>query len=683
MKFSEKWLREWVNPSLTTEQLSEQLTMAGLEVDSVEKTAQDTLIEVDLTPNRGDCLSILGIAREVAALNKLNVTAHKIPTIKPSIEKTFEVEIQAQAECPRYVGRLVRDIRQDAVTPAWLVEHLAASDIGSLHPVVDILNFVMLELGQPMHAFDADKLSGTIEVRLAKKNETIKLLDQQKVILQPDTLVIADQKAAHAMAGIMGGFESAVSESTVNLFLESALFSAELIAGKARRYGLHTDSSFRFERGVDPQLQTQAIERATHLILEICGGNAGPITEVQKPEFLPKQAKIVLHHSRVQKMLGESLAPENVKEILHRMGCKVIEGTHKAEDKQWEVLPPSYRYDLNGEIDLVEEVVRIIGYNNVPTHAPLAHLEFIKTPQSQVPVSRIKRALVDLGYQEVITYSFVDDNLQKQLFPQQSALPLLNPISADMGVMRVSLWPGLLSTLIYNQNRQQTRLKIFEVGMCFHQHKDKLEQKNWVGGLISGTVTQENWDGKPRIADFFDAKLPIEHLWHWLGHKDKLTFVATEHSACHPGQCAAIQTGNQVIGTVGRLHPRIQKELGIDHPVYLFEMEQKAISLAPMLHFERPSKFPEIRRDIAVIVDEKILGADLINYVRKSADSVLREISIFDVYAGKGIDSGRKSIAIGLILQHPSRTLVDQEVDEIILSIVNGLEKEFSAKLRD
>ncbi|HRE32615.1 MAG TPA: phenylalanine--tRNA ligase subunit beta, partial [Candidatus Berkiella sp.] len=333
MKFSEKWLQEWVNSSLTTEQLSEQLTMAGLEVDSVEKTTKDTLIEVDLTPNRGDCLSILGIAREVAALNKLNVTAHKIFAVKPSIEKTIEVEIQAQAECPRYVGRLVCDIRQDAVTPAWLVERLTASDIGSLHPVVDILNFVMLELGQPMHAFDADKLSGTIEIRLAKKNESIKLLDQQKVTLQQDTLVIADQKAAHAIAGIMGGLDSAVSESTVNLFLESALFSAERIAGKARRYGLHTDSSFRFERGVDPQLQTQAIERATHLILEICGGNAGPIIEVQKPEFLPKQAKIVLHHSKVQKMLGESLAPENVKEILHRIGCKVIESTHKAEDK--------------------------------------------------------------------------------------------------------------------------------------------------------------------------------------------------------------------------------------------------------------------------------------------------------------------------------------------------------------
>lgn len=683
MKFSEKWLREWVNPALTTEQLAEQLTMAGLEVDSVEKTAHDTSIEVDLTPNRGDCVSILGIAREVAALNKLTITPHKVTAVKATCEDEFEVLIQAEAECPRYVGRMIRNIRQDATTPSSITERLAASGIGAIHPVVDILNFVMLELGQPMHAFDADKLQAPVVVRLAKKNETINLLDQQKVILQADTLVIADQKAAHAIAGIMGGLHSSVTDTTCNLFLESALFSAEQIAGKARRYGLHTDSSFRFERGVDPQLQIQAMERATALILETCGGTAGPITEVQKPTYLPKQPKIVLHHFRVQKMLGESLAPETVKEILHRLGCKVMEGTRKAEDKQWEVLPPSYRYDLTSEIDLVEEVVRIIGYNNVPTHAPKAQLVFTKTPQAQVPTSRIKRVLVDLGYQEVITYSFVADNLQKQLFPEEKGLALLNPISADMGVMRVSLWPGLINTLIYNQNRQQNRLKLFEVGMCFQQHKDKLEQSNWLGGLISGTAGKENWDGKPRAADFFDAKQPIEHLWQLLGHTQKLSFVATTHSACHPGQCATIQIADQPIGVVGRLHPKIQQDLGIDHPVFLFELLLSAINQAPTLTFERPSKFPEIRRDIAVIVDEHIQGGDLITNVRKSADSLLREVNIFDVYEGKGIDSGRKSIAIGLILQHPSRTLVDQEVDEIIQTIVSGLEREFSAKLRD
>lgn len=683
MKFSEKWLREWVDPSISTEQLGEQLTMAGLEVDSLEKTAKDSFIEVDLTPNRGDCLSILGIAREVATLNKLNVTPHKITSAKPLLDETLEVSIEAQEHCPRYVGRLIHNIRKNVTTPAWLVERLTASGIGSIHAVVDILNYVMLELGQPMHAFDADKLTAPIVVRLAKKHESMTLLDNQKVTLQPDTLVIADQKAAHAIAGIMGGLHSAVSETTSNLFLESALFTAELIAGKARRYGLHTDSSFRFERGVDPALQVQAMERATQLITEICGGIVGTLNEVQHAQYLPKPAKIILRHSRAQKMLGESLAPETVKEILHRLGCKMMEGTHKTDDKQWEVLPPSYRYDLTSEIDLVEEVVRIIGYNNVPSHSPKAHLLFAKKPESEVSVQRIKHALVDLGYQEVITYSFVDDNLQKQLFPEVQALPLLNPISAEMGVMRLSLWSGLLNTLIYNQNRQQNRLKLFEIGMCFHPHKGQLEQKNWLGGLISGTVTNENWDGKPRIADFFDAKLPVEHIWKLLGSTESLVFTPTEHSACHPGQCAKISVAGKAIGVIGRLHPKIQKALSIDHPVYLFEVELKAITTSGAIQFERPSKFPEIRRDIAVIVDENISGGDLINNVRKSADYLVRDVTIFDVYTGKGIDSGRKSIAIGLILQHPSRTLVDQEVDDIVRTIVSGLEKDFSAKLRD
>lgn len=683
MKFSEKWLREWVNPSISTEQLSEQLTMAGLEVDSLEKSATDALIEVDLTPNRGDCLSVLGIAREVATLNKLNVTPHKIVAAKPLLDETLEVSIDAKEHCPRYIGRLIHNIRKNVATPPWLVERLAASGIGSIHAVVDILNYVMLELGQPMHAFDADKLAAPIVVRLAKKHESITLLDNQKVTLQPDTLVIADQKAAHAIAGIMGGAQSGVSETTSNIFLESALFTAELIAGKARRYGLHTDSSFRFERGVDPSLQIQAMERATQLITEICGGIVGTLNEVQHAQFLPKPAKIILRHSRVQKMLGEALAPETVKEILHRLGCKMIEGIYKVDDKQWEVIPPSYRYDINTEIDLVEEVVRIIGYNNVPSHSPKVHLEFNKKPASHVSTQRIKHALVDLGYQEVITYSFVDDNLQKHLFPQATALPLLNPISAEMGVMRLSLWPGLLNTLIYNQNRQQSRLKLFEIGMCFHPSKGQLEQKNWVGGLISGASTNENWDGKPRIADFFDAKKPVEHIWQLLGRTEQLTFTTTEHSACHPGQCAAIEVDGKTIGVIGRLHPRIQKALNIDNPVYLFELELKAISEAHTVQFERPSKFPEIRRDIAVIVDENVSGADLTNNVRKSANSLVRDVTIFDVYTGKGIDSGRKSIAIGLILQHPSRTLVDQEVDDIVRTIVTGLERDFSAKLRD
>ncbi len=679
MKFSEQWLREWVNPKLTTEQLCAELTMAGLEVGSVEKQDNDTVIEIELTPNRGDCLSILGVAREVSAINQVPMTEQKIAKIAENINETIKIDLQAPENCPRYAGRIIRNIKK-GITPSWMQARLEKGDIRSIHPVVDVLNYVMLELGQPMHAFDLDKLNGAVIIRMAKDNEKIKLLDEQEATLKENTLVIADNKAPLAIAGIMGGFDSGVSDDTQHILLESALFTPSLIAGKARQYGLHTDSSFRFERGVDSQLQVQAIERATGLIIEICGGEVGPVIQVESEKHLPKLTEISLRYARLKKILGITLERSKAIEMLKRIGCEILDDSSESEVK---TKPKSYRYDITTEIDLVEEIARMVGYNNIPLHLPLTSSQFIPQSETSVDVARIKRAFVDFGYQEVITYSFVDSALQKQLFPEQSALALLNPISADMGEMRLSMWPGLIKTLQYNQNRQQQRLKAFEVGLCFTPESGNLKQQSKIGGILCGNYANESWDLKNRPADFYDMKQHIENLWQLLGYKEALTFKAANHSVCHPGQCAQIIWQSKVCGIIGKLHPKLSKELNLDGQVYLFEINMDLFTHKPLPVYERASKFPEIRRDIAVIVDNNVLSDSLINYVRKSAGEICREVKIFDVYTGKGIDSGRKSIAMGLILQHASRTLVDKEVDDIIQTVVTGLKKEFSADLRD
>ncbi len=678
MKISEQWLREWVNPKLSTDELCAQLTMAGLEVDSVEKQNDDTLIEIDLTPNRGDCLSVQGVAREIGALNQINVNQQNIEAVKATSNDSIKIDLTAKEQCPRYIGRVIKNIKK-AATPAWIQARLEKSDIRLIHPVVDVLNYVMIELGQPMHAFDLAKLKGDVSVRLAKPLEKIKLLDEQEVMLKDNTLVIADSQGPQAIAGIMGGFDSGVSDNTQSILLESALFTAHLIAGKARQYGLHTDSSFRFERGVDSQLQRDAMERASALILEICGGTAGPLIEVLSEAHLPKLTDITLRYARLNQLLGIEVSPSQVKEMLSKIGCELV---NESNDKAV-IKPKSYRYDITTEVDLIEEIARMVGYNNIPNLLPHTSSVFLPQSESSASVSRLKRAFVDLGYQEVITYSFVDGALQKQLFPNLSALPLVNPISADMGEMRLSLWPGLINTLRYNQNRQQQRMKCFEVGLCFLPNDGKLEQISKIGGLICGDISNESWGGKKREGDFYDLKGHIESLWQILGNKTPLTFKATTHSACHPGQCASIIWQSKEIGMMGKLHPSLHKALSLDGQAYVFELDTQAFLTKPLPVFERPSRFPEIRRDIAVIVDLGTTSDSLINFVRKSAGEMVRDVRIFDVYTGKGIDSGRKSIAMGLILQHASRTLVDKEVDDVIQSVVQGLKAEFNAQLRD
>lgn len=773
MKFSEKWLREWVNPALTTQQLAEQLTMAGLEVESiapikrfsgvvvgqiltinlVEKitlcqinvgtstlsvvtsatvspglkvavaqvgahlptlsikeekihghlsqgmlcSAQllglmpqqevwqlpedapigedvwhylqldDTVFELSVTPNRGDCLSILGIAREVVALNQQHWSFPSIPSLKPLIQHTLPLEVKAPDDCPFYAGRLISDIRPQLL-PVWILERLRRSDISSVHPVVDILNYVMLELGQPMHAFDATHLN-QIMVRRAHLNEEIVLLNGQTIALQSDTLVIADAHQAHAIAGIMGAQNSALTPTTTQVFLESALFVPECIRGKARRYGLQTESAFRFERGVDPALPLIALERASALIVKYCQGQAGPI--VQHQQKLPTIAPILLRVAKVEQIIGKKIALTTIIDLLERLGCKL-----ESAQEMW-VTPPSFRYDLLAEIDLIEEICRMVGYHHLPSRCPSLPLQFIK-PSQAVSAERIKRLLVDLGYHEVITYSFVDENLQNLLFPKHKKLSLVNPIASDMGQMRCSLWPGLIKVLQYNQNRQQLRMKIFEVGMRFCL-QEKLVQEKVIGGLICGDSAPEQWHPS-QMSDFFDIKHHIECLGQCISQP--LLFKPYSDWPFHPGQGAAIFVNDEKIGLVGRLHPQLTEQLGLKAPVFLFEIKLNYFKKS-LPQVVRPSRFPEIRRDLAIVVDEKLASDQIMDLVRKQAGPILTNHFIFDVYSGKGIELGKKSLAIGLILQHSSRTLVDKEVDELIQLIINSLQREFSAKLRD
>lgn len=678
MKISENWLREWINPSLTTENLVAQLSMAGLEVENCEKVDDDAVIDIDLTPNRGDCLSVFGVAREVAALNDMEMKTHIIPQITPTIQDIIPVEVAAPDFCPRYVGRVIRGINKHAATPIWMAEKLEKSGIRLIHPIVDILNYIMIEQGQPMHAFDLNKIDG-LQVRMANAGEKIKLLNDQEVSLLPNTLVIASQTRAEAIAGIMGGADSGVQADTQDIFLESALFVSERMVGLARQYGLHTDSSYRFERGVASQLQIEAMESATKHILEITGGQAGPLIVVENGH-IPKVHEIKLRFTKLYGILGTTLDTQKVGSILQRFGCKIT----AQDNDSLTVLPNPYRLDLNSEIDLIEEVIRAHGYDNVPLNMPVLHSEFLPHSETNVDQKRIKQILVDMGFQEIVSYSFVDSEIQKQLF-EQPALPLLNPIAANMNEMRLSIWPGLLSTLKYNQHRQQKRLKCFEMGLCFtpSENQNTLAQEKRVGGLLAGMRYPENWTGKNEPFDFFDAKQSVETIWQTLGNTEPLKFKHEVHHTFHPGQSAAIYWQNKAVGWVGCLHPQLVQALDLDGPVYLFEVKADLLATKPLTRYERISKFPEIRRDIAVLVDERLLTEQLLSAIMQNKPDWMKDVIVFDVYSGKGIDSGRKSVALGLILQHASRTLVDEEVDKLIQDVISRLQKEFGAQLRE
>lgn len=804
MKFSESWLREWVNPAVDTNELVAQLTMAGLEVDAVEPVApefsgvvvgqimsveqhpnadklrvcqvagasdettqvvcgapnaregikipfatvgaklpasdtdesnkpfkikkaklrdvesygmlcgpdeigleaytddkidglwelpddapvgadlrdylklDDQVIEVDLTPNRGDCLSIRGLARETGVLNSAPVNEQDCSAVTASISDSVDIQLSAPQACSRYAGRVIRNVDLSAESPMWLQEKLRRSGIRSIDPVVDVTNYVLLELGQPMHAFDLSKLNGGIDVRMASQDEELTLLDGSEIKLNSDTLVIADQKQAVAMAGIMGGAETAVSAGTQDIFLESAYFNPIAIAGRSRTYGMHTDSSHRFERGVDPKLQDVAIERATALLLNIVGGEPGPVSVVEAVADLPQQADVTLTRGRLEQQLGLSLEADQVVEMLKRLGLTIL----FRSESDWVCKAPSWRFDIEIEADLIEEVARIYGYNRLPTSTISSELPIEVKTETQRGLPRLRQQLVARGYREAITYCFVDPEVQRYLTPDAETVALANAITSDMSEMRTTLWSGLLPAVRHNLNRQQSRVRLFETGLNFLPVNGELQQKSMIAGAITGSRTPESWVEKQVDVDFYDVKADVEALLQLSHSIEEFEFVKGKHPALHPGQCARIERKGQLIGWVGQLDPRVHKSLDLTQPVFVFELELKPVLNDVLPAFVGVSKFPEVRRDLALIVDEAVSAGDLCHTVRQNAGGQLIDLKVFDVYQGKGIENNRKSVALGLTFRDSSRTLTEEEINVAVETVVNALEKQHAASLR-
>jgi len=639
----------------------------------------DASIEIGLTPNRGDCLSIAGLARDVSALYDTPVTRPVVPAVAAAHDEVRPVEVSAPAACPRYLGRVIRNVDLSKPTPLWMVERLRRSDVRSIDAAVDITNYVMLELGQPMHAFDLAEINGGIRVRMAEEGEKLVLLDGQEVALRADTLVIADHTRALAIAGVMGGEHSGVNtEKTRDLFLESAFFEPISVAGKARSYGLHTDASHRYERGVDSQLAREAMERATQLLLDIVGGEAGPIVEAVSEQHLPQVAPVTLRAERITQMLGMEMDPAQVEQLLNALELT----TTSNGAGEWTVTVPSHRFDISLEVDLIEELARLYGYNNLPVRYPQARLAPQGKPETRGDLPTLRRLLVARGYQEAITYSFIDPKLFELFSPGVEPLLLANPISSDMAAMRASLWPGLVKALQHNLNRQQDRVRLFESGLRFVGQLGDLQQQPMIAGVITGSRLPEGWANGRDGVDFFDVKADVEALLGYSGALSDFTFSAGKHPALHPGQTAAIERDGKRVGYLGAIHPELAKALDLDRPVFLFELVLGDVVEGRLPKFSELSKFPETRRDLALIADRDVASSAVLELIRDNAGEWLTDLRLFDVYQGKGIDPDRKSLAVGLTWQHPSRTLNDDEVNTTLQNILTSLEQRLNTTLR-
>ncbi|NQY86219.1 MAG: phenylalanine--tRNA ligase subunit beta [Colwellia sp.] len=817
MKFSESWLREWVNPALSSDELAHQITMAGLEVDGVDPVAgeftsviigeivecgphpdadklqvtkislgdyssanvekgelvdivcgakncrlglkvavatvgavlpgdfkikkaklrgvvsngmlcseseiglsdssdgimelaqdapigscvreyldlNDVTIDVDLTANRGDCLGLKGLAREVGVLNSQSVNEVEIIAVQPTIDDALTITIEAEEACPRYLGRIIKGINSTAQTPLWMVEKLRRCGTRAIDPVVDVTNYVLLELGHPMHAFDLAKIDGGvadagIKVRFANSNEKIILLDEKEVTLKDKTLVIADTGAsgeskALAMAGIFGGLHSGVTNDTTDIFLESAFFAPLAILGKARQYGLHTDASHRYERGVDPTMQRDAMERATTLLLEIVGGQAGPIVEAKSDNNIPKTKNVSLRREKLDGRIGHHIVDAKVSEILTRLGFDVSE---KNEDsaKVWQVIVPAYRFDIKIEVDLIEEVARIFGYNNIPNVAPKATLKMVKQQEANISVNKLKQTLVNRDYQEAITYSFVDPKVQSLLHPEEAVMTLPHPISSEMSVMRLSLFTGLLQSVVYNQNRQQARVRLFESGLRFvpdESAENGVRQQNMIAGVIGGNRSDEHWSIEKLATDFYDIKGDVEALLSLTAEATNYEFSTAEIAALHPGQTAKITRNGTLVGYVGALHPEVERKLGLNGRTLIFELLLSEILVQKTPEACDISRFPANRRDLAIVVKEDVDAKKVLQLIEKVGGNYLIGLNLFDVYQGKGIEDGYKSLAIALVLQDTNKTLEEKDITDVIKRVVETLKTELNASLRD
>lgn len=639
---------------------------------------EDASIEVDLTPNRGDCLSLAGLAREVGALYGAPVTRPAVTAVPAVHDEVRSIEVLAPSACPRYLGRVIRNVDLSRPTPLWMVERLRRADVRSIDAAVDITNYVMLELGQPLHAFDLAEINGGIRVRMAEEGEKLVLLDGQEVTLRSDTLVIADHSRALAIAGVMGGEHSGVSATTRDVFLESAFFDQIAVAGKARSYGLHTDASHRYERGVDWQLAREAMERATGLLLEITGGEAGPITETVNEQYLPSIAPVTLRAQRVEQMLGLVIEEAQIVSLLTGLGL----GISADGAGQWRVEVPSHRFDISLEVDLIEELARLYGYNRLPVRYPQARLAPQPKTEARAHLPELRRLLVARGYQEAVTYSFIDPKQFELFSPGVEPLLLANPISNDMAAMRSSLWPGLVKALSHNLNRQQDRVRMFESGLRFVGQLDGLKQEPMLAGVVCGSRLPEGWAQGRDPVDFFDVKADVEAVLGFAGALDAFAFVPGSHPALHPGQTARIEREGRLVGFVGAIHPELSKTLGLDRPVFVFELVLAEVAAGKMPKFSELSRFPEVRRDLALVADRDVAASAVLEVIRENAGEWLTDLRLFDVYQGKGIDPHRKSLAVGLTWQHPSRTLNDDEVNTTTQNILTSLEQRLNATLR-
>ncbi len=638
----------------------------------------DAVLELKLTPNRGDCFSILGIARDIAALTGAPLADAAMRTVPASIDAVQPVELPVPERCPVFAGRIVRGIDPTARSPVWLVERLRRSGLRAIHPVVDVTNYVMLELGQPLHGFDHAQLKGTIRPRLARPGETLKLLDGRTITLNPDSLVVSDDSGAIALAGIMGGLETAVTDDTTEVFFEAAFWPPATMAGQARVYGLHTDASQRFERGVDPSGQGRAVERATELLLEIAGGQAGPLTVTLAETHVPERRELTLRASRISKLLGVDVAREAVRTILASLEFDIAE-----TQDGWQVRAPRHRFDIEREADLIEEVARIHGYDRIPETSGAAAMLLTSATETRVSADATAALLVARDYREVITYSFVDAGDDGAISGKASRLVLANPIASDMSVMRTSLWSGMLHACAGNLSRQQQRVRLFEIGKSFDGELTAPRETLRIAGLACGPRLPEQWANPGQEVDFFDIKSDVCALLGIAGPAERLEFAPSRHPALQPGQAAEVRRQGTILGVVGKLDPRIARRFEIKPAVYLFELDADIALAAQLPVVESISRFPAIRRDIAVLVDEKVTAAELIGVVRAAAPQLVRSVRIFDVYHGPGVEAGLKSIAIGLILQETSRTLTDEDADAVQAAAVRKLHQEFAAVLRD
>ncbi len=640
----------------------------------------EPVLDVNITPNRGDAMSILGLAREVAAIAGTKVTGPKIESPRGAKAERFPVKLEAPAGCPRFAGCILRGVNNRATTPVWLAERLRRAGVRSISPVVDVTNYVMLELGQPMHAYDLAKLKQGIRVRLARAGEEVTLLDGKTVKADPDMLLITDGEGPVGLAGIMGGLRTAVQPETTEVFLESAYFSPEAVQGRGRRLGLITDASQRFERGVDPTQQARAIARAIALLRPIAGGTAAGIVVTENARHLPKRAAVRLRAAQLKRLLGVGVPAARVAKALTGLGMKV-----SSNATGWKATPPAHRFDIAIEADLIEEVARLAAWEKIPETDALTPQRFRKLPEEQPAEHAVLEALAARGYEEAVTYAFVDPALQESLFPGRPALALSNPIASDMSVMRVSLWPGLIRAALENQRRQQDRIRLFEHGTRFELDGSATHEIETIAGLASGARLPEQWGVSKETrapADFYDVKADVAALIAETGAAETFAFESGEFAALHPGRSARVLRRGIPVGWIGELHPALVKALDFTYAPVLFELDMGALAVKRAV-FEDISRFPQVRRDLAVVVDEAVTLSTLAERVTLVTSSLLRGLRVFDVYRGPGLEPGRKSIALGLIFQDISRTLTDEDVDRLMASVVRDLRESLNARIRE